>query len=862
MDVSGRRRAVGRSPEPGEAASRRPEIGVEAGRRPRRRPGPRLWAALGAAGLLLGLEAPPAFAADAAVTLGAELSPGALAPGEAGVLRVRIEVPAGWHLWSLDPGPGPMALQLIVDPGAPIALDGPWHGPAPKRVFDKGFERELDQYGDGVVVLERRVTVLDRGLVGDVTVPITLRGQICTEATCLTQKASATANLQIVETPTGAEPPALAGAPLPARGAAPLACDGTETDAAAIECARQRGILPFLLLAFLAGLGALATPCVFPAIPMTVSFFSKYSKEDFGHGARLAAFYAVSMMVYFTLAGLLVSALFGVTGIQRFAAHPIFNLALGGVLAFFALSLMGWFKIGTPMWALNLTNKLEMKYGPMAQADDGAGRGRLGDYVAVGVAAMTATTVFFTCTVAFVGVVLVAAADGEWFWPTLGMLAFSAAFVLPFFLLALFPAAAQRLRGKTGNWIKAFTVTLGFVELAAAFKFFSNADLVLQTYVLSRDVVLTIWIALFALCGLFLIGKLDMRAPDEPEPDAHVAVPRVLAGAATFAFTLFLGLGLFHGRPLGGWLDGWLPPPSLPGSPEAVAGGAARGPTFAWIHSLEEGRAKAKTEGRLVFVNYTGFTCTNCRYMESGVFPRPEIAGLLDQMTLVELYTDGLEPQHEAAREDQLTRFGTAALPFYSIERPDGTVLAKFPSSTNDPEEFRRFLADALLRAKAEPKTPAAAAAPVSPMPRLRLTRLDDGARGELEPGKWTLVNFWATWCAPCREELQSFLARVGRDVEARGGRFLTVAVEEDESVADALAFMRKVGVPDASAWRLPAEPTPEDVDPRLGFKGEQLPFTVLVSPEGKVVWTHESALDEAGLVAVLTEHMGFAALR
>ena len=160
--------------------------------------------------------------------------------------------------------------------------------------------------------------------------------------------------------------------------------------------------------------------------------FSKYSEKSLlSHGARLAAFYAVSMMVYFTLAGLVVSAVFGVTGLQDFAAHPIFNISLAAILIFFALSLMGWFKIQTPMWAYNLTNKLEVKYGPNAVANtsgsESKGSGVIGDYVAVGVAAATSTTVFFTCTVAFVGLVLVAAADGEWFWPTLGMLAFSAA---------------------------------------------------------------------------------------------------------------------------------------------------------------------------------------------------------------------------------------------------------------------------------------------------------------------------------------------------------------------------------------------------------------------------------------------------
>ena len=828
-----------------------------------------------------------AYAADAAITVTAALSPARLGPTDRGVLRVDVAIPHGWHLWSLDPGQGPLPLLVMLPEGAPVAFDGPWHGTEPKTVFDRGFKRNLTQYEGVPVHLERLVTVAEGTSAGDAAFELIVRGQICTEATCLNQKLKVPVRLEVLAAASGAAPVAAAGAALSAatppklaavphagRPAAGAPADGairpassTKSDAERLEAAKKEGIVAFLLFAFLAGLGALATPCVFPAIPMTVSFFSKFAEKSFGHSARLAAFYAVSMMVYFTLAGMLVSVLLGATGLNQFAAHPLFNIALAGLLIFFALNLLGMFEIQVPTFMLEFTNKLENKYGPAAGAGDGAKRSVLGDYVAVGVAAMTSTTVFFTCTVAFVGVVLVAAAGGDWFWPTLGMLAFSSAFVMPFFLLALFPKAAHKMQGRYGSWLSATRVTLGFLELAAATKFLSNADLVWQTNLISRDAALAFWIAVFSTCALFLLGKLKIGEGPHDE-EGVISVPRMLAAITVVSFTLFLTVGLFTSRPLGGWIDGWLPPPVLPGEAPALTSTAGDGtsptPTFAWIHDLEAGRSAATEAEGLVFVNYTGFTCTNCRYMESGVFTLPSIAPVLQSMTLVELYTDGLEPHHEANRQDQLDRFETAALPFYSVERPDGTVIATFPSSTNDPSEFLRFLQDAIAVGSAD--RTAAGGAPPAPTSAgaivLSTTRLSDGSDvPAIAPGKWSLVNFWATWCAPCREELEGFLGKAGRDLEARGGRFAAVALEDDESVADAKAFMDKIGVPGDSALRLPAEPEASHVDPRLGFTGEQLPYTVLVSPDGRIVWKHAALLEKAQLEAVLTEHTGMAAL-
>jgi thiol:disulfide interchange protein len=473
------------------------------------------------------------------------------------------------------------------------------------------------------------------------------------------------------------------------------------------------------------------------------------------------------------------------------------------------------------------------------------------------VAALTSTTVFFTCTVAFVGLVLVAAASGEWFWPTVGMLAFSSAFALPFFLLAMFPQAAKRLQGKAGGWLTATRVTLGFLELAAATKFLSNADLVWDWGLVTRQAVLVVWVPLFFLCGLFLLGKLHIGDESTALPEGRTGVLQMLAAVVMFALALNLGVGLVQNKPFGGWLDGWLPPVQAAATSDGTAA-----PALAWTHSLSEGRARAEREGKLVFVNYTGYTCTNCRYMEGGVFPDRRILPLLQQMVLVELYTDGGKPEHDDNRDDQVKRFGTAALPLYSVEDAQGSVLASFPSSTNDVEEFQHFLEGALAAggARAPARSSSLGVAP-SAKPAavmLQTTRLTDGAPAlAVVDGQWSLVNFWATWCSPCREELEGFLVATGAKLASHGGVFRTVAVEGDEKVAEARSYMTRLGVPADAALRIEADSGETAVDPKLEWEDGSLPFTFLVSPGGEVVWRHTGALNREQLHSVLSRFAG-----
>jgi thiol:disulfide interchange protein len=297
---------------------------------------------------------------------------------------------------------------------------------------------------------------------------------------------------------------------------------------------------------------------------------------------------------------------------------------------------------------------------------------------------LTFTLTSFTCTAPFVGTLLVMASQGSWKWPLLGMIAFSSVFAMPFFLLALLPQFVSKLP-KSGGWLNAVKVSMGFLEIAAAMKFISNVDLVWGWGIFTREAVLATWVALGVLLCLYLLGTF--RLPHDSATD-RIGAWRLGAAIVSLAVTVHLVTGLFGTRL--GELEAFLPP--------ATAGSADRGAgtlegELAWIvNDYDRALATAGREQRLMIVDFTGYTCTNCRWMEANMFPRPEVRTELERFVRVKLYTDGEGELYEKHQKFQADTFGTVALPLYAIMSTEGRPLATFPGLTRDPQEFIAFL--------------------------------------------------------------------------------------------------------------------------------------------------------------------------
>jgi len=397
---------------------------------------------------------------------------------------------------------------------------------------------------------------------------------------------------------------------------------------------------------------------------------------------RQAGVYGLTIVGAFTGLGALAAALLGAAGAQSIAASPWTNLAIGAVLVAFGLSLLGLFELKLPTGLTNYLNR---------QSERQSG------YVGAVFMGLTLTVVSFSCTAPFVGGLLAAAAQGTWLYPVLGMLVFSGVLALPFVGFALFPEALERLPS-SGGWMNALKVTLGFVELAAALKFFSNADLVWGGAVwLSRPLVIAFTIVLFALAGAYLLGALRLSHDPPPEPPRRVGVGRVLAAALFLGLALYMTPGLLGARL--GSLDAYFPPrhatdvgrlPASSGA-ETTAVGA-----LDWNQNdIDAAMAKAKESGTPVFVDFSGYTCTNCREMEANVFPAPAVAEhLRADFVLLRLYTDDADKGPALQRYQQQT-VGTAALPSYAVVTPEGTLAARH-SGMASPKAFDAFLEEGL----------------------------------------------------------------------------------------------------------------------------------------------------------------------
>lgn len=483
----------------------------------------------------------------------------------------------------------------------------------------------------------------------------------------------------------------------------------SETSKAAVEQTKKqenRGLWTIFLVAFLFGFTALLTPCIFPMIPMTVSFFTKQSKSR-AQGIRNAIIYGLAIIVIYVVLGAVVTWFFGADALNALSTNVWFNIAFFLLLVVFALSFLGAFEIMLPnSWA----NKVDK------QADRG---GLIGIFFM----ALALAIVSFSCTGPIIGTLLVEAASKGGIAPFVGMFGFSLALAMPFALFAAFPGWMNSLP-KSGGWLNTVKVFLGFLELAFAFKFLSNADLVLQLHWLEREVFLAIWIVVFGALTLYLFGKFKLP---HDSPLSHLSVGRLSIGLIVGAFTIYLIPGLW-GAPLK-LISGFPPPMQYSESPYGVGytklgsgggvsstaefpEGAHLGPhDIIAFHDYETGLAYAKKVGKPVLVDFTGHACVNCRKMEERVWSEPKILKLLNQdIVLISLYVDDKRPLPDDEvyiselsgkklkyigqkwSEFQILRYKANAQPFYVLMDHNEENLIDPVGYTPDIEEYYDWL--------------------------------------------------------------------------------------------------------------------------------------------------------------------------
>ena len=635
--------------------------------------------------LLVGTIAAPADAqgllgTEEHVAWTTEAAPQTVAPGGTVHLRFRAAIGSGWKMYALDSPAPTQSVDVTFDSLAAGLQLGDVRQRTPKQGYDPNFDKEVTYFeGDGL--LEADVAVAESMAPGTYEVTGTVTYMVCNDRMCLppTQQPFT----QAVQVEQGAVTAADPLVGTSAAGSSPSASDASAADGPAVasatddlDDARRGGLWGFLLLAIGAGAAALLTPCVFPMIPLTVSYFTKHA-DNRGDAFRMASVYGLSIVVIFTGLGVLMAAVLGAAGAQTIAANPWVNFFIGAVFVVFALSLLGLFELRLPSGLLNYVNR---------QGNERAG------YVGVLFMGLTLSLVSFSCTAPFVGGLLAATTGGEWIYPVVGMLAFSATFAMPFVGFAMFPNGLEALP-KSGSWMNVVKVVLGFIELAAALKFLSNADLIWGWNLLSRPLAIALTVTILALCGLYLLGKL--RLAHEPATE-QIGSLRLLASMAFFGVALYMLPGLF-GAQLGA-IDAYLPPrqssdPNLVAAAAPGSNAAAANEELDWyVDDRAAAFEAAREQDQPVFVDFTGYTCTNCRDMEANVFTQPEIARRFeDDFVLLRLYTDA-QPKGPEYQRYQLRLTGTTALPTYVVLDPQDETPVDRVSGTMSADAFGQFL--------------------------------------------------------------------------------------------------------------------------------------------------------------------------
>ncbi len=455
-------------------------------------------------------------------------------------------------------------------------------------------------------------------------------------------------------------------------------------------------LLYILLMGFVGGLLAVLMPCIWPIIPLTVSFFLKRAKTDKRKGIRDAITYGISIIVIYLSLGLLVTALFGSDTLNAMSTNAVFNIFLFVLLVVFALSFFGWFEIKLPdKWANAVDTKASSTSGLLS----------------IFLMAFTLVLVSFSCTAPIIGLLLVeTTTSGRWLAPAMGMLGFALALALPFTLFALFPSWLKQAP-RSGSWMNTIKVVLGFVELAFALKFFSVADLAYGWHLLDREVFLSLWIVIFTFLGLYLIGVLKFQS-DEIGGELNKPMPVVciMGGLVSIAFAIYMLPGLW-GAPCKA-VSAFAPPINTQDFNLNTRTVEAQ------YTDYEQGMAAAAAQGKPVLLDFTGFGCVNCRKMEAAVWTDPRVADKLKKdYVLISLFVDDktqLATPMEVTDENgqrrmlrtvgakwsylQSHKYGANAQPFYVAVTPTGHPLTSARSYDEDIQNYINFLDEGVRR--------------------------------------------------------------------------------------------------------------------------------------------------------------------
>lgn len=602
-------------------------------------------------------------------------------------ISATAQIDEGWHLYSQflkDGGPVPTSFQFTNTESYHL-VDSVTESPAATSGYDSTFEMTI-LYHEKSVTFKQLVTYTDPAA--------RIKGQVhymvCSGQKCLPPT---DVDFEVAVDPTVN----VAGS------TAQVQKDNAAPDKQSPANDSSSSILSIFLAGFLGGLAAFFLPCIYPMVPLTVSFFTKQSKTR-KQGIRAAIIYGCSIIVIYVGLGLLITAIFGASALNEASSSAAFNLLFFTILVVFALSFLGAFEITLPS---RFVNSIDQQSGK-------------GGWIGLFFMAFALALVSFSCTGPLIGTLLVeAVSKGSYLGPATGMFGFSLALALPFTLFAIFPSWLKSLP-KSGGWLNSVKVTLGLLELALAFKYLTNVDLAYHWGLLSRDLFLVIWIIIFGVLAFYLLGKIRLSHDSEVKT---LSIPRLLLSMLALAFTVYLIPGLF-GAPLKG-ISGWLPPQQTQeftlsaAAPEKSTGNTAH--KYAGLfhapenidafYDYDEGMAYAKKMHKPVLLDFTGWSCTNCRKMEAAVWSDPEVLKRLkEDYVLISLYVDDRTSLSNTEKyvskvssksintigqkwsDLQQERFNTNAQPFYVLLDPDGKQTAEPRAFNLDIKAYLDFL--------------------------------------------------------------------------------------------------------------------------------------------------------------------------